>query len=153
MVPVSEEHGSWNSMGSIRRLDGLRIDTSDEGILLPHQPRIAAALQAHIGATIQVRKRLKRTVLRQTQAGRRMHSKRYGFPQPRMRGSGVRRGRYSLGVGLRPSRHPEPNTERQVNLVVLSSCERDSRGRHRAMAIAAGTAAGPRRSVGAERRL
>lgn len=81
-APVGEDHGPWNGRGSIRRLDGLRIDTPGKAVLLPDEPRIREALEDHNGAAIEVievKQQLNRTVIGQTQAGRLLLCARYGL--------------------------------------------------------------------------
>ena len=79
-APVGGADARWDGRGGIRRLDGLRIDATDDAILLPDEPRIRKALKNHNGAeieVIEVKQQLNRTVIGQTQAGRLLLCARY----------------------------------------------------------------------------
>lgn len=81
-APVGVDYGPWEGEGSIRRLDGLWIDTPKRAILLPDESRIQGALDNRQGAAIEVievKQQLNRTVIGQTQAGRLLLCARYGL--------------------------------------------------------------------------
>lgn len=87
-APVGVDHGPWAGEGSVRRLDGLRIDTPEKAILLPDESRIQEALGDHRGAAvevIEVKQRLDRTVIGQTRAGRLLLCARYGLDLEQVR--------------------------------------------------------------------
>lgn len=79
-APVGGVHGPWDGRGGIRRLDGLRIATSNSAVLLPEEDRIRDALELRDGAgveVIEVKQKLNRTVIGQTQAGQLLLCARY----------------------------------------------------------------------------
>lgn len=79
-APVGVVHGPWDGTGGIRRLDGLRIATSNSAVLLPDATRIPDALEHRDGAgveVIEVKQQRNRTVIGQTQAGRLLLCARY----------------------------------------------------------------------------
>ena len=81
-APVGVDHGPWDGRGSVRRLDGLRISMRPAEIYLPSDQRIQESLHSSGSPpieVIEVKKKLNRTVIGQTQAGRLLLLARYNL--------------------------------------------------------------------------